>query len=45
MHTAGWNLEQYRDAVREHQGADIKIVETTAEGEIVPLLRAALGLE
>ena len=42
--TRGWTMEQYRQAVREHQGAGAVIVETTMEPEIVPLLRRALGL-
>ena len=42
-HTAGWNLEQYRAWVRQHQGEDVPIVETTEEREIVPRLRAALA--
>mmetsp|Transcript_7937 Transcript_7937/g.12820 ORF Transcript_7937/g.12820 Transcript_7937/m.12820 type:complete len:154 (-) Transcript_7937:31-492(-) len=40
----GWGLEQYREKVKEHQGADVTIVETTQESEIVSLLRAGLGL-
>ena len=42
--TAGWTLEQYRAMVYEKQGANVPIVETTEEREMVPLLRAALGL-
>lgn len=42
--TAGWSLAEYRKAVVEAQGKDVKIVETTEEKEMVPLLRKALGL-
>ena len=42
--TRGWDIEDYKRAVVEHQGSDCKIVETTKESEIVPLLRKALGL-
>mmetsp|Transcript_19997 Transcript_19997/g.41629 ORF Transcript_19997/g.41629 Transcript_19997/m.41629 type:complete len:144 (+) Transcript_19997:319-750(+) len=42
--TAGWTLEQYRALVREKQGEAIAIVESTEERQMVPLLRAALGL-
>jgi len=41
--TNGWGLEQYRELVRKYQGEDIKIVETTDESQIVPLLRKALA--
>lgn len=40
--TKGWTLEEYRLAVRELQGEDVPIVETVAEKEIVPLLKAAI---
>ncbi len=40
--TEGWGLAKYRNLVRKHQGEDIKIVETTDERQIVPLLRKAL---
>ena len=40
--TKGWGLAQYRGLVREHQGEDIQIVETTEEQEIIPLLLQAL---
>ena len=43
-HTAGWSLAEYRELVREVQGEAVRIVETTREAEIVPKLRAALGL-
>lgn len=43
--TKGWSLAEYRAAVREHLGADVPIVETTEEREIVPLLRKALRLQ
>jgi hypothetical protein len=42
--TKGWTLTEYRALVREHQGDAVPIVETTDESEIVPLLRAALGV-
>ena len=42
--TRGWTLDQYKEKVREHQGQDVLIVETTEEREMVPLFRAALGL-
>jgi hypothetical protein len=42
--TRGWTLEEYRGKVRELQGQDVTIVETTSEPEIVPLLRRALKL-
>ena len=41
-HTVGWGLAEYRALVREHQGDQIPIVETTMEREIVPRLRQAL---
>ena len=41
-HTEGWGLEEYRALVRQHQGDQIPIVETTDEREIVPRLRQAL---
>jgi len=41
--THGWGLTQYRALVREHQGDDVQIVETTDEREIIPLLRRALA--
>jgi hypothetical protein len=40
--TKGWGLAEYRNLVRKHQGEYIKIVETTDERQIVPLLRKAL---
>ena len=42
--TSGWTLHEYKAKVREHQGDDVPIVETTEERQIVPLLRDALGL-
>ena len=42
--TKGWGLTEYRKLVRKHQGDDIKIVETTDERQIVPLLREALSV-
>ena len=42
--TAGWTLANYRAKVKETQGEDAAIVETTEEKNIVPLLRKALGL-
>jgi hypothetical protein len=41
-HTKGWGLEEYRALVRQHQGDEIQIVETTDEREIIPRLRQAL---
>ena len=41
--TNGWGLEQYRELVRKYQGEDIKIIETTDESQIIPLLRKALA--
>ena len=41
--TNGWGFEQYRELVRKYQGEDIKIIETTDESQIVPLLRKALA--
>ena len=40
--TEGWGLAEYRNLVRKYQGEDIKIVETTDESQIIPLLRKAL---
>ena len=40
--TEGWGLTEYRTLVRKYQGEDIKIVETSDERQIVPLLREAL---
>lgn len=42
--TKGWTLVEYRAKVRELQGDDVAIVETTEERLIVPKLREALGL-
>ena len=42
--SAGWTLADYRAMVREKQGDGVQIVESTQEQQIVPLLRAALGL-
>jgi hypothetical protein len=42
--THGWGLKQYRDLVKELQGPDAIIVESTEEREVVPLLRKALKL-
>ena len=42
--TKTWTLVEYKAKVREHQGEDVPVVETTAEAEMVPLLRDALGL-
>jgi len=41
-HTEGWGLAEYRALVRQYQGDQILIVETTDEREIVPRLRQAL---
>ena len=40
--TKGWRLTDYKALVKKHQGQDIKIVETTYEHKIVPLLKKAL---
>ena len=42
--TKHWTLEEYKAKVRELQGEEVPIVETTEERQMVPLLRAALGL-
>ncbi len=42
--TRGWTLVNYRALVRRYQTANVTIVETTEEREIVPKLRVALGL-
>ena len=42
--TKGWDLSKYKARVRELQGDEALIVETTEERLMVPLLRAALGL-
>ncbi len=42
--TRGWTLDQYREKVREIQGQEVSIVESTMESELVPLLRRALQL-
>ena len=41
-HTRGWSLAEYRALVRQYQGDQIAIVETTDEREIVPRLKQAL---
>ena len=41
-HTMGWGLKEYRALVRQYQGEQVCIVETTDEREIVPQLRQAL---
>jgi hypothetical protein len=41
-HTRDWGLAEYRAMVRQYQGDQIPIVETTEESEIVPRLRQAL---
>ena len=41
-HTKGWGLVEYRALVRQYQGDQIPIVETTDEQEIVPRLKQAL---
>ena len=40
--TKGWRLTEYKTLVKKYQGQEIKIVETTYERQIVPLLRKAL---
>ena len=42
--THGWGLDRYHASVREAQGADVPIVGSEREADIVPLLREALGL-
>ena len=42
-HTRGWSLAQYRALVRQLQGEGVRIVETTDERKIIPLLRRALA--
>tara|TARA_R110002051_G_scaffold143131_1_gene216159 strand:+ start:47 stop:463 length:417 start_codon:yes stop_codon:yes gene_type:complete len=42
IQTKGWGLTEYKTLVKKHQGQDIKIVETTYESQIVPLLIKAL---
>lgn len=41
-HTMGWGMEEYRALVRQYQGDQICIVETTDEREIIPRLKQAL---
>ena len=41
-YTRGWGLAEYRALVRQYQGDQLPIVETTDEQEIVPRLRQAL---
>jgi len=41
-YTRGWGLAEYRALVRQYQGDQIPIVETTDEQGIVPRLRQAL---
>lgn len=40
--TMGWNLEQYRELVRKHQGDATEIVEALDERETAALLKEAL---
>tara|TARA_R110001606_G_scaffold27353_2_gene87465 strand:- start:334 stop:750 length:417 start_codon:yes stop_codon:yes gene_type:complete len=40
--TKGWGLTEYKTLVKKYQGQDIKIVETTYESQIAPLLTKAL---
>ncbi len=42
--TKGWGLTEYRKLVREYQGEDVNIVETTDERQIVPLIRENLSM-
>ncbi len=42
-HTMGWGLAEYRALVRQYQGEQVCIVETTDEREIIPRLRQALA--
>ena len=47
-HSKGWSLDEYKREVKRIQGekgkADVPIVETVEEKEMVPLLREALNL-
>jgi hypothetical protein len=40
--TKGWGLAEYRSLVKKYQGKGVKIVETTDERQIIPLIRKAL---
>lgn len=40
--TEGWGLVEYRKLVQKYQGEEIKIVQTSDERQIIPLLRKAL---
>ena len=40
--TDGWGLREYSKLVRKHQGQAVKIIKTTDEGQIIPLLKQAL---
>jgi len=42
-HTEGWGLTEYKALVKRYQGKYIKIVETTYESEIIPLLIQSLS--
>ena len=42
--TRGWGIDRYRAEVAARLGADVPVVATAEERELVPLLRAALGL-
>ena len=43
--TTGWGLREYAKLVREKLGNEIPIVGSAEEREVVPMLRAALGLD
>ena len=40
--TRGWNLDDYRKLVYQHQGADVRIIGSISEQESLPLLKKAL---
>ena len=39
--TSGWGLDQYKKLIREQQGEGVKILETTEERNIIPILLEA----
>jgi hypothetical protein len=41
--TKGWDLSQYRELVKQHQGDDVVIVETVEESQTISLLSDALS--
>jgi hypothetical protein len=42
--TEGWTLEKYHEWVRNLQGPDMKIVSTTDDAQVVPILKATLDM-